>query len=179
MALAGLDVGTTGCKCTVMTSNGRILSSRYQDYTASREAGRHEIDAEVILEGAKTVIRSAFAESAETVSSLAISSFSESCVLTDETGQALAPVVLYTDPRGAEQCERLSKIIEQRRVFGLCGHSPSVMYTLPKLMYIQETTHDLWDKVRHILPIHSFLIYRLCGETVSDYSLAARTMMLL
>ncbi len=177
MALAGLDVGTTGCKCTVMTSNGCILSSRYQDYTASREAGRHEIDAEVIWEGAKTVIRTAFAESAEIVTCMAITSFGESCVLTDETGQAVAPVVLYTDSRGAEQCERLSKTLGGGHIFGFCGHSPSVMYTLPKLMYIQETTPGLWDKVRHILPIHSFLIYRLCGETVSDYSLAARTMM--
>ena len=39
MALGGLDIGTSGCKCTVMTAAGRTLASRYQAYAVSRTAG--------------------------------------------------------------------------------------------------------------------------------------------
>jgi xylulokinase len=161
-----------------MTAGGRILSSRYREYAASRVAGMHEIDAEVVWEAAKDVIRSAFSESPESVKSLAVSSFGESCVLLDEQGGVTAPVMLYTDPRGAAQSERLSAALGRERIFRLCGHPPNAMYTLPKLMYIQEHKPRLWEKVRFILPIHSFIIYRLCGEAVTDYSLASRMMLL-
>lgn len=30
MALGGLDIGTSGCKCTIMTTGGELLASCYR-----------------------------------------------------------------------------------------------------------------------------------------------------
>ena len=50
MKLAGLDIGTTGCKGTVFGEEGQMLSGAYRDYPARRRVGGHEIDASAIME---------------------------------------------------------------------------------------------------------------------------------
>lgn len=44
MVMGGLDIGTSGCKCTVMRADGKVLSSCYREYGVSRRAGAHEAD---------------------------------------------------------------------------------------------------------------------------------------
>lgn len=178
MVMGGLDIGTSGCKCTVMRADGKVLSSCYREYGVSRRAGAHEADPAVIWDTAKHVIRDACSQSPEPVQALAVTSFGESVVLLDDGGEPLAPAMLYTDPRGQEQSERLSRELGEQRIFDMCGHSPNAMYSLPKLMYLRETQPELFTRARHILPIHAYIVYRLCGTAVTDYSLAARTMML-
>ena len=44
MYIAGLDIGTTGCKCTVFDGDGHLLGKAYRDYPVQRAVGGHEID---------------------------------------------------------------------------------------------------------------------------------------
>jgi xylulokinase len=178
MALGGLDIGTTGCKCTVMTPDGNILATSYRDYASSRTASAHEINAEAIWEAAKAVIREACAASKEPVAALTVSSFGESCVLLDKDDRVLAPVMLYTDPRGQAQCGELSAKLGAEGAFAIGGQPLHAMFTLPKLMFLRAEEPALYARIRAILPIHSFVIRRLCGESVTDVSLASRTMLL-
>ena len=178
MALGGLDIGTSGCKCTVMTAAGRTLASRYQAYAVSRTAGAHEVEAAVIWEAVKTVVRGACAASGEPVEALCVTSFGESCVLLDGEGRELAPILLYTDPRGGEQCARLSARMGEEAIYRLSGHRPNPMYFLPKLMWYRDNRPELYDSVRLVLPVNAYVAYRLCGEAATDTTQAARTMML-
>lgn len=178
MALGGVDIGTSGCKCTVMTADGRVLASRYQAYAVSRSAGAHEVEAGRIWEAVKAVIRGACTDSAEPVEALCVTSFGESCVLVDETGQALAPILLYTDPRGGTQCEALCARLGERKIYRLSGHRPNPMYFLPKLMWYRENKPELYARIWRVLPVNAYIVYRLCGEAAADTTQAARTMML-
>ncbi len=36
MKIAGLDIGTTGCKCTVFDEQGKDLGKAYRDYPVRR-----------------------------------------------------------------------------------------------------------------------------------------------
>lgn len=178
MALGGLDIGTSGCKCTIMNTEGKLLSSCYQDYAVSRTASAHEVDARVIWEAVCTVIRGAIAKSSETMTALSVTSFGESCALLDNEGRELGPILLYTDPRGQEQCDELIEKIPEKEIYRICGHRPNPTYFLPKLMWIRENQPELYEKIRFVLPVNAYIVYRLTGEAVADYSLAARTMML-
>lgn len=51
MKIAGLDIGTTGCKLTVFDENGNYLDKAYKEYPAIRKSEEHEIDADVICRG--------------------------------------------------------------------------------------------------------------------------------
>ena len=56
MKIAGLDIGTTGCKCTVFDEQGNYLGKAYRDYPVRRAVGSHEIDISVMMEGVYAVI---------------------------------------------------------------------------------------------------------------------------
>ena len=62
MALAGLDVGTSGCKFTIMDEQGQILGTAYHSYEAIREGGCHELDGNEIWEAVQDVIRRSTAQ---------------------------------------------------------------------------------------------------------------------
>ncbi len=178
MALGGLDIGTSGCKCTIMTVGGKLLSTSYLEYAASRTSGAHQIDPDTIWSAVKAVIADAVKRSGEEMTALCVTSFGESCVLLDEKDQPLAPILLYTDPRGQEQCDALIDRLGEREIYRICGHRPNPMYFLPKLMWYRDNQPALYAKIRQVLPVHGYIVHQLSGENVTDLSMAARMMML-
>lgn len=50
MKIAGLDIGTTGCKLTVFDRAGAYLDHAYRDYPVKRGSSEHEVDVRIIME---------------------------------------------------------------------------------------------------------------------------------
>ena len=175
MKIAGLDIGTTGCKLTVFDHTGRQLARYYCGYPASRKAGAHEIDANGILEGVFSVLRAAAEEHRE-IAGIGVTSFGETCILTDQAGVPLRPAMLYTDPRGAEECARLTRQLGEERLIEISGTRPHEMYSLPKIMWIKAHEPEVYARTRHIFLVEDFVVFHLTGQRVIDHSLAARTM---
>lgn len=178
MALGGLDIGTSGCKCTIMTEEGRTLAVSYRPYAVSRTAGGHEVDADLLWEAVQAVIQEAAEACREPVEALCATSFGESCVLLDREGVPLCPIMLYTDPRGGEESGILNTRMAPERIYRLTGHTASPAYFLPKLMWYSRHRPEMFAQVAMVLPVNAYIVYRLCGQAGVDYSLAARTMML-
>ena len=173
--LAGIDIGTTGCKITVYENEGTYRYRAYRDYPVSRNTGEHEVDAEYIWEGVKAVIADA-ASKYPKIDAIGISSFGESCVLLDERDKPVMPVMLYTDPRGARECEELTDAVGPEAMETITGMKPHSMYSIPKVMWVKKNRPDEYAKTRHILMMEDYVIYMLTGNAVNDYSLAARSM---
>lgn len=174
MNVGGLDIGTTGCKLSVYTDNGEFLLNVYREYDAVRKSGKHEIDAEAIFGAVCEVI----AEAARTVelSAIGVTSFGEAFTVLDEADRVLLPSMLYTDPRGSEECEYLCRTVGEEVLTNVLCLKPHSMYSLPKLMWIREHLPDVYSRVRRVLLMQDYTVYMLCGKAQIDYSLAARTM---
>ncbi len=178
MSLIGLDIGTTGCKCTVFEEQGNVLSYAYQEYPLERPAAGHaELNPENVWNAACTVIKQALSECPSThVAALSISSIGEAAIPVDRQGRALANSILCTDVRGAEECQYLEEILGRERIMDLTGIPPHPMYTICKVMWIKRNQPEIFNNAWKFLLFEDYIIYRLTGETVIDYSLAARTM---
>ena len=50
MKIAGLDIGSTGCKFVVFDGEGNYLGKAYRDYPVRRKVGGHEVDAAALIE---------------------------------------------------------------------------------------------------------------------------------
>lgn len=175
MKIAGLDVGTTGCKITVFDDAGKQLTRKYCDYPAKRTVAAHEIDASAILAGVLSVIRAA-AQDHPDIAGIGVTSFGETCVLTDEHGTPLRPAMLYTDPRGVCECEELVERLGDSIIARISGIKPHEMYSLPKIMWVKKHEPEIYAKVRRIFLIADFVVFHLTGRRAIDYSLASRTM---
>ena len=174
MYVGGLDVGTTGCKLSVYTELGEFVYNSYKEYDVSRKNGEHEIDGEAIF----SAVCDVFADAAGKypLSSAGVTTFGETFVALDNNDNVLLPSMLYTDPRGGEECRELCEKLGEERLTRISGVKPHSMYSLPKIMWIKNNLPDVYKKIKKILLIEDFIVYRLCGVAQIDYSLAARTM---
>jgi len=83
MAFGGLDIGTSGCKCTLFSDQGKQLAMSYRAYETTRGQGQHEIDVFVVWEAVKVVLKEATAKAGEPPEAICVSSFGESCAFLD------------------------------------------------------------------------------------------------
>lgn len=172
MYFAGLDIGTTGCKLVLYDEAGTLVRSAYQEYEVSRKSGLHEIDVLTLLKAVKTVIQKT---ADPKTAAIAVTSFGETFTILDENDQPIAPSMLYTDPRGKEECIALSEKFGQDELAYKTGTKPHEMYSIAKLMWIKKHTPEVFQKAKAILLMQDYIVYMLSGVRQIDVSLAART----
>lgn len=175
MKIAGLDIGTTGCKLTVFDQNGVYLDKAYQDYPVKRKSGEHEVDAEAIMDGVFSVMK-AMGKKYPDIAGIGVTSFGETFVLADEKGIPLHPAMLYTDPRGAEECRELEKKMGGKVISAITGLKPHEMYSISKIMWMKRHKPGIYEKAKHVFLMEDYVIFQLTGKAQIDYSLATRTM---
>ena len=175
MKIAGLDIGTTGCKLTVFDATGKQLGKAYRDYPVRRAVSGHEIDISTMMESVYAVIREMTTQYPD-ISGIGVTSFGETFVMTDEKGEPLHNAMLYTDPRGAEECAELVEKLGADQIAEISGLAPHEMYSIPKMMWIQKHKPEVFAAARHIFLIGDYVVYHLTGRAQIDYSLATRTM---
>lgn len=175
MKIAGLDIGTTGCKCTVFDENGKYLGKAYRDYPVSRNSTGHTIDVSTIMSGVYGAIGEMAARYPD-IGGIGVTSFGETFVFTDTNGNPLHTSMLYTDPRGSDECAELSEKLGDRHIAAITGLRPHSMYSIGKMMYIKRTQPDVYAQAKHAFLMEDYVVFHLTGKAQIDYSLATRTM---
>ena len=175
MKIAGLDIGTTGCKITVFEQDGTCLGKAYQDYPVKRGISEHEVDAEAILEAVFSVMKK-IGECHPDIAGMGVTSFGETFVLTDAEGKPLHKAMLYTDPRGSEERKELEKKLGGKNIASITGVKPHEMYSLPKIMWMKRNRPEIYEKAVHAFLMEDYVVFALTGTAQIDYSLASRTM---
>ena len=108
MKIAGLDIGSTGCKLTVFDSDGSCLGKAYRDYPVKRTKTAHEVEAQDIIDSVFEVMEEMGRRHPD-IAGIGVTSFGETFVLTDKAGCPLHTAMLYTAPRGADECRALEE----------------------------------------------------------------------
>ena len=175
MRIAGLDIGTTGCKLTVFDESGRALGKAYREYPARRAVSGHEIDVFALMDGVWAVLREMAAQFPD-IAAVGVTSFGETFVMTDAAGTPLHDAMLYTDPRGAEECRALCDRLGAERIARITGLHPHEMYSISKIMWLKAHRPEVFRAARRIFLIGDYVVWQLTGRAVIDYSLATRTM---
>ena len=175
MKVAGLDIGTTGCKCTVFDASGNYVDKAYKDYPIKRDVSGHEIDVSAIMDGVYEVI-SEMAKRYPDIAGIGVTSFGETFVMVDGKGKPLHLAMLYTDPRGKEECNELISKLGSKKIAEITGLRPHEMYSISKIMWIRKHMPDIFARAKKIYLMEDYVVYHLTGKSQIDYSLATRTM---
>ncbi|MFN3949672.1 FGGY-family carbohydrate kinase [Microbacterium sp.] len=173
--VVGIDMGSTSTKLLVATLDGRqvLVVSRRSPWT-NLDHGRAEMPAERAI----AVVRELAAEADERLDAgyrilaLGVSGMAEAGVLLDAQGTALAPIMAWFDPRGAEQI--LSTPDAFRAEFlGRTGLPVGPLASLSKLLHLRDEGIALEGKT--FLNVPEFIVHALGGPRVAEYSLVSRT----
>lgn len=102
---------------------------------------------------------------------ITVTSLRQGFVLLDEAAEPLAPGILNYDRRGANYIPAIEQVISIEALYQLTGHWHAPELTLPKLLWFKHEQPALWQRVRHVLFVHDWLLFRLTGQPATAASL--------
>ncbi len=173
MLFMGIDVGSSGCKASVINEKGETVSFASEEYSFVYQNGTCELDPHAVLEKVSDIICELGRKNdLSDLKTISVTSFGEMFVLLDENKQILRNSISYEDTRGVEELNSLGNDI-----YEITGATPDSMYALPKLMWIKNNEPIIYKKTRHLCMFADFILFMLGAEHHTDYSLAARTLM--
>ena len=128
------------------------------------------------MERRQEIISRAYAKAGNvTIKALCVSSLGEAFVMLDKDGKELGNSPIYMDKRGEKECEDLIEKLGPEEIMNITGHPPHSMYSVCKLMWQQRNMPRVYARIHKILFYGDYILHKLGGQYVSDYSLA-RTM---
>lgn len=172
----GLDIGTSGTKASLIDENGTNISSWQESYGfCSTRNGYRELDAAVVWDAVRTCLKAAGA--GREVDTITVSALGEAVIPIDREGEPLRTGITGTDARGAAQLSFLESAAGDRKLCEITGLNLSTIYSANKIMWIKEKEREVYDRAWKFVTFQDFVIYKLTGQALIDYSMASRTLL--
>jgi xylulokinase len=138
--LMGVDIGTGGCKSTVIDEFGNELASAFKEYPSKhRYQGWSEQDPLLWIDAFICTTKKCAKELGgfEGLKGIAFTASTHNAALLDDDNNLIRPVIMWNDQRSADQCKKL--IDTHGDLFFRIGMQiPTPTWTLPQLMWIKE-----------------------------------------
>ncbi|MHA2180878.1 MAG: FGGY-family carbohydrate kinase [Promethearchaeota archaeon] len=80
-----------------------------------------------------------------------------------------------TDIRGIDSAYLIEDKFSEEELFRITAHSPSLMFTLARLLWFREEERSKYQKISKILMLDDWIGYKLTGEQYTDYSSAGES----
>jgi glycerol kinase len=178
--ILAIDQGTTGTTCLVFDGEGRIAGRAYTEFEQHfPRPGWVEHDAAEIWEVTRRVgaeaIAAAGIEGGE-LDGIGITNQRETVVAWDPaTGEPLHRALVWQDRRTADRCQELRAAGQEALVRERTGLTIDPYFSATKIEWLLRNGEGMERAV--FGTIDSWLLFKLTGRHVTDYSNASRTML--
>ena len=181
--LMGIDIGTTGCKSIIFSRDGRIVSSVYGEYRLyHREPHWSELNPEevwpVVVDTMKASVKRSRVDP-KSIEAVSTSVLGEAFFPVDRDGNPLYWSMTTYDARAEEQTRWWEENFSSERMYQITGQPLSramPIYTLQKIQWLRKHKPEVYRKAFKFLCWEDYTNLKLCGNAVTDYSVATRTM---
>ncbi len=171
------DLGTSGNKATLFTTEGKVVRSFTVPYPVRFFNGNYaEQDPEnwwdAMCDATRAVLEG---EDASRVAAVSFSAQMQACLVVDRQGRPLRDAMIWADQRASEEAGILGERIGSKRMYEITGHRLSASYSVEKLMWLKRHEPEIYAKTYKMLQAKDYVIHRLTGNFVTDYSDASGT----
>lgn len=179
--LLGIDIGTSGTKCSFYDFQGRAVSSAYTEYPMIQPHPLWaEQDPNKWWDAVCTNLLKCFHGnklSADRVAAIGVSC-TNAVTLVDREGNALCNAIGLHDQRSVDQLEKLRSIIDPALVLQKTGNVlEKGSFALPRLKWLQDCRQDIFPQAYKFLTPGGFIIQKLTGQFVINHSRANLTLL--
>ncbi len=115
--------------------------------------------------------------SAADIAAVAVDSQREAVVPIDKGGRKLANSMIWLDERAVPQQKEIEKLISKERVLEITGVPIDYIFSAPKILWIKENQPSVYNQTACFLCAKDFIVFKLTGQRVTDYTMASRTML--
>jgi glycerol kinase len=178
--ILAIDQGTSGTTCLVFDAGGQVAGRAYSEFRQHfPQPGWVEHDAGEIWEVTRRVAAEAIAdagiEGAE-LDGIGIANQRETVVAWDpETGEPIHRALVWQDRRTAGRCEELRAAGHEALVRQRTGLTIDPYFSATKIEWLLGNAEEAGRAV--FGTVDSWLLFKLTGRHVTDYSNASRTML--
>ncbi|RUT28131.1 gluconokinase [Paenibacillus zeisoli] len=178
-AVLGLDIGTTSLKAVLFGQRGIVLASSTIEYPLSHSKPDYaEQDPEQILQavvGSIREVRSQEKSKGYAIKAIGFSTAMHSLIAMDSDDNPLTKAIVWTDNRSLRQADKLKQELGGHEIYMRTGTPIHPMSPLSKILWMKEEAPELFAKTKMYAGIKEFILHRLFGTYVSDYSIASAT----
>jgi xylulokinase len=170
--LLGIDLGTGGCKLSVINVTGCLVASSFCEYqTANPHPGWSEQDPDDWYFS----FRKAFATLLKTgkvqpqdIRSIGLDASTHNAVLLDSEMKVIRPCIMWTDQRSVKEVEWLKENYGEE-IFQIAFQKPSPTWTLPQLLWIRNNESEAFARIKYLMFTKDYLRYKLTDTWETDY----------
>lgn len=177
----GIDLGTSSLKGILMNEKGKVIETKSAEYSIDTpRQGFSEQRPEywvVALDAVLTGLSLNVPDFGTQLVGISFSGQMHSLVVLDKENMPVYPAILWNDVRTTKQC----KIINEKMGSRLLDVTKNIAlegFTLPKILWLQENEPDVWKKVAKIMLPKDYLGLCMTGNSHTEYSDAAGTLLL-
>ena len=176
------DLGTSGNKATLYDVDGVLRCSVVCDYpTYYPQDSFVEQDPndwwKAVCDSTKGLMQRA-GIGAESILCVSFSAMMMGCLPVDKDGNALRRMLIWADTRSAAQEKEMIARVGMERGYRITGHRLSASYSAAKLMWVRDNEPEVYAKTDKMLHAKDYIIHKLTGKFVTDYSDASGTNLL-
>ncbi|MBE3580071.1 MAG: xylulokinase [Thermoanaerobacteraceae bacterium] len=168
------DLGTTGNKATLYSSMGTLEASTFVGYdTYFPHPNWAEQDPEEWWRAVCIATKDLLEKGGINPSQIACVCFSGQmmgCVPVTRDVKPLGRAIIWADQRAVKQAQRLTDSVGESEVYKITGHRPSAAYSAAKIMWLMDHEKESFSRIYKVLHAKDFVIARLTGQFVTDYS---------
>ena len=171
------DLGTSGNKATLFTTDGGMVKSTTAEYgTRYLNSTWAEQNPQDWWEAVCSSTKQLTAEvDRKRILAIAFSGQMMGCLCVDRNGVPLRESIIWADMRATEEAAQLQARFDPQRFYRIVGHRISSSYSLEKLMWIRTNQPDVYRNTYKILNAKDYIVLRLTGQYLTDYSDASGT----
>lgn len=172
----GVDIGTTSTKVVLYDENLEVRGSSNVGYrTICEQPGYAEQDPdEILLAFNKAINQVIDLVEPENIEVISFSSAMHSLILLDRNYEPLTKSIIWSDNRSVEEVDEFKLKEDWLNFYQRTGTPIHPMSPFFKILWFKKNT-DLIEKTAKIIGIKEYIIYKMTGQFMIDYSIASAT----
>lgn len=173
------DLGTTGNKASLYDGQGKICASAFHGYaTEYPSVNWAEQNPEdwwsAVCRSTQQLLASARVQPRD-IACIVFSGQMMGAVAVDRAGRPLRKAIIWADMRAVDEGRWMTKRVGAEMVYRLTGHRAGASYSGAKILWVRAHEPEVFARVHKFLQAKDFIVARLTGQFVTDYSDASGT----
>jgi xylulokinase len=178
--LLGIDIGTSGCKTTIIDTKGNFISYGITDYVTHhpRIGWAEQCPSDwfpAFLKALKISVQKSNLN-VKNIIGISLSASAHNAVLLGSNDRILRNTIMWTDQRSSKESEFLKNEFGHQ-IFPITYQMPAPTWTLPQLMWIRNNEPQVFNNISRIMFIKDYVRYLLTDSWTTDYIEAQGSLM--
>ncbi len=180
-----LDIGTSSIRALLFDRDGEVVPGLLVQHTYAltvTHEGEVSVDADLLVSATISLIDEALQQAGEKagqIRAVAVDTFWHSLLGVDADAKPLTAVLTWEDTRARDAVHELRQRWNEYEIHKRTGARMHASYWPAKLFWLQQSQPDLFKRAAHWFSFSDYLYTRLFGRTLSSFSMASGTGLLL